>query len=613
MILRELYELYGRLEAAGEEVPQPGYSRLPVSFRIVLTLDGELVRVEDARSVERDETVSKKGKISVKERLVPTHRMLLGVAKPSGAGLNPCFLWDNAAYLLGYADEKQQDKAARIRQSFECLREKHLALEKTVPSAAYGAVCRFLSAWNPDSLAEYVADPAILSHNGVFRIQGELRDIHEDAAICLWWEHAGKSLWWGDSHSEPGRCLVTNAQAPIAGLHEPIIKGVLGAQASGAKLVSFNCKAFESYGREQSTNAPVSESAAFAYCNALNYLLGSERNRVRLGETTVVFWTDAPRQQAGMMEFFARMAMNPEPPGAQDALLQNKVREALHSIAGGRLPANSLEQPPSTRFFILGLSPNAARLSVRFYQESTFGEFLERLREHYAGMSLEKHGDAFRAPEVISPFMILRESVRDISKELPAAVIGHLMNAILGGTPYPEMLAMAILRRFKADGNINHIRCAFLKAWLNRNHHLNITTMLDTENTQPGYLQGRLFAILVKTQEDALGKNLNRTLRESYYASASATPRVVFPRLMRLFLHHLSKLEGGLKTTRDKQLQEVMWSLGNDFPACLSLAEQGSFALGYYHQMQSFYAKKNAEKAPEKPQLQQTTLNLEQN
>ncbi len=186
------------------------------------------------------------------------------------------------------------------------------------------------------------------------------------------------------------------------------------------------------------------------------------------------------------------------------------------------------------------------------------------------------------------------------------------MNAILGGSPYPDMLAMSIIRRLKVERDTdekgkkkdvhNYIRCAFLKAWLNRNHHLNITTMLDTNNTQPGYLLGRLFAILVKTQEDALGKNLNRTLRESYYASASATPRVVFPRLMRLFLHHLSKLDGGIKTVRDKQVQEVMWALGNELPAQLSLAAQGSFALGYYHQMQSFYTKKNKEEAAEAPQ-----------
>ncbi len=613
MILRELYELYGRLVAAGEEVPQRGRSRLPVSFRIVLTPDGSLVRIEDARSVERTEKVSKKGGTTVTEKLVPVASMLLGSAKPSGAGLNPCFLWDNAAYLLGYVDEKQKGKATRIRQSFEKLRDKHLALEKSVPSLAYSAVCRFLADWNPDRVSEYVADTAILSHNGVFRIQGELHDIHEDADICRWWDDTGKFLWWGESRANSGRCLVTNADAPIANLHEPVIKGVVGAQASGAKLVSFNCKSFESYGREQSVNAPVSEQAAFGYCNALNYLLSCDTNRVRLGESTVVFWTDAPRRQASAMEMFTRMALNPDPPKAQDCSLLNAVGHSLLAMAQGKPPTNSFGLPLSTRFFVLGLSPNAARLSVRFCMESTFGEFLQHLQTHYDGLSLEKRGEAFKDPDVISPFMILRESVRDISKELPPATIGHFMNAILSGSPYPDMLAMSILRRFKADGNINYIRCAFLKAWLIRNHHLNITTMLDTNNTHPGYLLGRLFAILVKTQEDALGKNLNRTLRESYYSSASATPRVVFPRLMRLFQHHLAKLDGeqkALKISRDKQVQEVMWLLNGEFPAHLTLAAQGSFALGYYHQTQALYTKKTKEEAPEKTQLQQSTLNL---
>ncbi len=498
-----------------------------------------------------------------------------------------------AAYL-GYGE-----KAA---EKFSALVGKHLDVEQRVNLQEYYAVCRFLESWNPDSLGEYVQDTQILSHNGVFRIQGESHDIHETPAVCRWWDNGGKSLWWNEKVINKGRCLVTNEASSIAKLHDPSIKGVIGAQTSGAKLVSFNCDSFESYGREQSMNAPVSEAAAFAYCNALNYLLTSERNRVRLGESSIVFWTDAPQQQASAMELFTRISMNPEPPKAQDDSMLSRVWETLTALARGKCPANNLELPQASRFFILGLSPNAARLSVRFYRESTFGEFMDRLREHYEGMMLEKRGDAFRDPDVISPFLILKESVRDINKELPPATIGHLMNAILGGSPYPEMLAMSILRRFKVDGNINYIRCAFLKAWLNRNHHLNITTMLDTNNTQPGYLLGRLFAILVKTQEDALGKNLNRTLRESYYASASATPRVVFPRLMRLFLHHVSKLDAAHRTVRDKQVQEVMWALGNEFPAHLTLAAQGSFALGYYHQMQSFYTKKNKEEAAEEPQ-----------
>ncbi len=595
MILRELYELYKRLLAAGEAVPGMGRSLLPVSFRIILKPNGELVRIEDARTLERTEKKDKKGQSSVTETLVPTYQMLLGNPKPSGSGLNPCFLWDNAGYMLGYVSEKDADKASRIRSAFEHLRGKHLEHEARVENPAYSAVCRFLSAWVPESISKFVSDTGILSHQGVFRIQGESADVHDNEAICRWWNEAGRELWWGGAtnDSPQGICLVTNEPASIARLHEPSIKGVVGAQSTGAKLVSFNCKSFESYGREQSANAPVSEEAAFGYCNALNYLLAGRMNRVRVGETTVVFWADAARRDAFPMEMLAWGMMNPhelehDAVPAQDMKLVANIRTGLQQLAQGKPLSDTSGMLQDVRFFILGLSPNAARLSVRFYRESTFGEFLQNLQLHYGGMSLVRRGGTFRDPEVISPFMILRESVRDVSKDLPPNVTGSLMNAIISGAPYPDQLAMSILRRFKADGNINLIRCAFLKAWLTRNHHINLNPMLDTTNTQPGYLLGRLFAALVKTQEDALGKNLNRDMRQSYYGSASAAPRSVFPRLMRLYTHHLSKLEGGCKVHRERVVQQIMRGL-SDFPPHLTLAEQGCFSIGYYHQMHDFY------------------------
>ncbi len=613
MILHELYELYGRLMAEGAGLPRMGFSLMPVSFRIVLTPEGGLVGIEDARTVEQVVKKGKKGD-SVTEKIGATPSLLLGTAKPSGSGLNPCFTWDNAPYLLGYVDEKQQAKADRIRKAFESLRSKHLAQESAINSPAYSAFCRFLEAWQPEEVLEKVKDTAFFSHNGVIRIQGERHDLHEDAGVCRWWNNGGKELWWGaDKGAGRGRCLITNEEAPIARLHEPAIKGVLGAQSSGAKLVSFHCEAFRSYGFDQSANAPVSEAAAFAYCNALNYLLASKEHRIRIGESTAVFWTDAPPQTASDMEAVALWAFGAaedDAPAVQsgESLLAD-VRSALKAFVLGRLPADALEQPLAYRFFILGLSPNAARLSVRFYRESSFGEFLQNLRRHHEGMLLAKRGTAYHDPDVISPFMILRESVRDASKELPPVVIGGLMNAILDGTPYPDMLAMSILRRFKADGNINYIRCSFLKAWLNRNHNIELKPMLDTTNTQPGYLLGRLFAVLAKTQEDALGNKLNRYIREAYYGSASATPLSVFPRLLRLHKHHISKLQGGAKVNREKLLLEVMGGL-DGFPPHLDLAEQGTFALGYYHQTQAFYTPTADKAAAEKLAEMQSELPL---
>ncbi len=621
MILKELCDLYDRLvDADTEGVPLWGKSRQLVSFRIVLTPDGSLVRIEDARSCILSRKKTKKGE-PVTQQMQATPQLLIGKAKPP-AKLKPCFLWDNAKYLLGYTpplNQKAQGNPEQMKKhgkqvldnlaSFAELRRKHLGVEARINHPSYSAVCRFLESWDPTALAAHVGDESILSHNGVFQIQGELCDVHDIEAIVQWWEKGGEKLWWGSSSAsgdEQGICLVTNKRATIARLHEPAIKGVPGARTPVVKLVSFELQPFESYGLKQGRNAPVSEKAAFAYCNALNYLLASGTNRVRLGETSVVFWTAAPRQCASETEFLAKMGIdgleNASSGKAQNPALLKRLADSLRSIAQGQKPANRFEEKMlETPFFILGLSPNAARLSVRFYRESTFGDFLNRLSAHYAAMRLQRRGEKFNDPEFISPFRILRESVLDM-KNLPARASGDLLRAIIGGTPYPEALAAAVIRRFKADGHISYIRCAFLKAWLIRNHKIDIRPMLDTTNTQPGYLLGRLFAALVKTQEDAL-KNLNRTLRDSFYSSASSTPRSVFPRLLRLYPHHLGKLEGGLKVNRDRLVQDIMEGLSSEFPAHLDLAAQGSFALGYYHQTQAFY--RNGQEGDQRPHEQQ--------
>ncbi len=605
MILKELCDLYDRLvDADTEGVPLWGKSSQLVSFRIVLKPDGSLVRIEDAQQMQA------------------TPQLLIGKAKPP-AKLKPCFLWDNAKYLLGYTsplNQKAQENPEQMKKhakqvldnlaSFAELRRKHLEVEARINHPSYSAVCRFLESWDPTAVAAHVADESILSHNGVFQIQGEPCDVHAIEAIVQWWEKEGEKHWWGSSSAsgdEQGICLVTNKRATIARLHEPAIKGVPGAKSFGAKLVSFKLQPFESYGLKQGRNAPVSEKAAFAYCNALNYLLASETNHVRLGETTgVVFWTAAHRQCASETEFLAKMGIdgleNASSDKAQDPALLKRLAASLRSIAQGQKPANRFEgKMLETPFFILGLSPNAVRLSVRFYRESTFGDFLNRLGAHYAAMRLQRRGGKFNDPEVISPFRILQESVLDM-KNLPDRAPGALLRAIIGGTPYPEALAAAVIRRFKADGHISYIRCAFLKAWLIRNHKIDIRPMLDTTNTQPGYLLGRLFAALVKTQEDAL-KNLDRTLRDSFYSSASSTPRSVFPRLLRLYPHHLGKLKGGHKVNRDRLVQDIMEGLSTEFPAHLDLAAQGSFALGYYHQTQAFY--RNGQEGDQRPHEQQ--------
>lgn len=589
MLLKELYELYNRLSTRGADVARRGRSLQKIAFRIVIRMDGTLVGIRDARETEIRVKKTRKGN---KETTVvmAKEQMVLGDSKPSGSGVNPCFLWDNPAYLLGHEESKP-----RALEYFEALKARHLAVEAEIGSSRYSAVCRFLEQWDPARCPEEFPDKACLTGNGVFRIQGDEEDVHDDLKVISWWDTVGCNLWRGEEKkgSAPeGECLITGKIAPVARLHEPAIKGVSGSQSTGAKLVSFNCDAFNSYGKDQSLNAPVSEAAAFAYCNALNYLLSNERNRVRLAGSTVVFWTDSPPGQEEEDEMLAGFALDPSRQPAMDEALSKRIQSRLEKIASGKDIGEEIEKADATRFFILGLSPNAARLSVRFFYESTLGDFIRNVAAHYKALRIQRRGGPYNDTDILSPYMILRETARE-AEDIPPLFAGALMRSILLGSPYPDAIAMAILRRFRADHDVNRTRCAFLKAWLTRkNTSPKPSIMLDTDNTQPGYLLGRLFAILQKTQTDALG-NINRTIQDAYYASASATPQSVFPRILRMYRHNLSKLPNeGAKVSREKLVQEVMGEL-TGFPAYLTPEQQGLFALGFYHQTQSFYTPRN--------------------
>lgn len=582
MLLHELYKLYEGL-VQEDKVPVAGRSKQRVSYCLVLNANGSFF-IDDIREP------------NAKGKMLPIDCEVFGDTKPPGAGINPCFLWDSTTYFLGY----EEDNAQRAMRCFEVGRNKYLALESQINHDGYSLFCRFLENWSPSQLADILPDRDRLSHKGLIRIQGQHHYLHQDPVIKVWWNSGGKELWRGGVQKETevphGQCLITGGILPLARLHDPSIKGVIGALPRGAKIVSFDKKAFQSYAKDQSYNAPVSEDAAFAYCNALNYLLSSSINRMRIGDATVVFWSGSKEKQNDATSFF-RMAMEPDlledPTEIQDDVLNKRISESLRRISQGLNPREVIDDADCP-FFILALSGNYARLSVRFYQESTLGDMLMKIQQHNQDLELQRRGEKFKDPLFISPFKILRETARE-SKDIPPIYSGALMRSILNGSPYPDVIAQAIIRRFRADSRINYVRCAFLKAWLTRrNSKHNITTMLDPNNQEIGYVLGRLFAVLQKTQEDAL-PSLNRSLRESFYASASSSPKRVFPRLMKLFTHHVAKLDGGRKVNRDKLMQEV-FSLLNPtvgYPSQLSLEQQGLFSIGFYHQTQDFYIKKS--------------------
>lgn len=571
MILQALNAYYERLMADPDvEVAEYGFSQQQIAFCVVLNADGSLHEIRDERLSDD------KGKLRNQSLVVP------GNSKPSGSGINPCLLWDNAAYLLGY--KADDPKPERTRESFEAFRDKHLALERQIDTPAFQAVCRFLESWQPDTAVEHPLLAELKTGFGVFRLRGDKQYVHEDATIVDWFR--GQLVPGGDSDAvEAGQCLITGASATIARLHEPKIKGVWGAQSSGAALVSFNCDAFESYGKAQSSNSPVSERAAFQYTTALNYLLapGSKR-RLSVGDTTVVCWTAEP---SPMEDWFTEF-INPSA-SAEDATQLGKVRPVLDATSQGAFPPEL--GPPDTPFYVLGLAPNAARISVRFWYVSTVGQFVERVRQHFADLAICRGQKDLTYPPL---WRLLRETVRE-AKEIPDLLEGALMRAILTGEPYPQMFYSALLRRIRADREVRFVRAAAIKACLIRNYHQEVPMALDPDRPEPAYHLGRLFAEFEKTQEDAL-PGINDTIKDRYFGAASSTPASVFPRLIRMNQHHLGKLEKGNRTYHDRRIQEIA-SKVDGFSSHLSIVDQGLFAIGYYHQRRDIFTKKADDQA----------------
>jgi len=616
MILPALATLYERLAAdPAYDMPARGYSAQKISFRVVLRPDGGLFAIEDARDTVPAGKTGKKTKQVASQKLVP------GNAKPSGQGINPCFLWDNTAYMLGYKTD--DPKPERTAETFAAFRQKHLTLEKQIACPEFTAVCRFLESWTPARARE----PAIQTRLddfastgfGVFQIQGQPACVHETPAIRAWWDNnqnnpADPTGATATDATPPqkGQCLVTGETSPLARLHEPAIKGVAGAQSSGAKIVSFNCDSFSSYTKDQSYNAPVSKLAAFRYANALNALLSgpqSARHRVQIADATCAFWTEskgAPFESL-LADILGNTSMETTIETTQDEGLRSRLQTFLEILrSGGGRDIARIGADPDSRFYILALSPNASRLSIRYFHTDTLGHLVDNLKSHYEALRIARPPKTPEFPTVrqLTNAIAVMRKKSDGRPEpdydtVPPIYSGPLMRAILEAHRYPDGLYQSILQRIHADAEITPLRAALIKATLNRNHKKQLTPMLDPTRTDTAYLLGRLFAALEKAQADAQ-PGINATVKDRFYSAASATPASVFPRILRTSQHHLAKLDMGARIYHEKRIQEIMSDL-RDFPRQLSLEDQGLFAIGYYHQRQDFFTKKD-DRQPQSPQ-----------
>lgn len=618
MILQALVRCYEALAERGE-LEKPGWSPVKVSWGLELDADGQVKSLlplggMDSKSKQFSRTMTLPNKLKSTSR----------------ASSN--FLWDNSEYILGLGKKENTTE-----KNFQACVWRHQEILKDVKHPFAQAIVKFFDGWKPENSFE---NPIIKTNikelikggNIVFVMEdsnGELQFAHDVPEIRRAWDETYISM----GNEEVGRCLVTGEKTPIAILH-PSISGVYGAKSFGALLVSFNMEASESYGKEQGRNAPVGKYAAFAYGAALNYMVGHADFHGRLGDTTLVYWAEDAEPAYGSA-FMAMMGMGGED---KNEITQKELSSVLTALCDGRtvkwanVPLN-----PKNRFYILGLAPNASRLSVRFFLQNSFDEFAQNYQKHQEDLDIVR--PTFDERETLSMWALLGETVvkknnkppksqRQLVEEIKETAIKkpnkppkfqrqlveEMLNAILTGSPYPSTLFTQVEIRIRAEKEINRGKAAIIKAYLRRNvveqqrknaHVYEEVLGVELNISKTTYLPyrlGRLFAVLEALQLEAFrdGNNKdskpNTTIKDQFFSSACATPVVAFPMIVDRAQKYLRKLKAknkeGLARYYSDMMDEIIGNFGESYPAHLSLEDQGIFQIGYYHQKQKLFAKK---------------------
>lgn len=606
MILQALYDYYQRKACdpdPARRLPAFGLEDKEIPFIIELTAAGKPLGIVDTRQGEGKKKVAQVFRVPE--------------SADRSANVEPNFLWDTAEYVLGthspkkLAESQKKNKEEKYMNRVVEMHNAFIARIQALPDEVKKdpGINAVLSFYSGNGLASLTSNPywseiAESNPNITFRLYGD------SALIC----QRPCAVSWSDStSSEEGEilsratCLITG-KAALPNRLETKIKGVWNAQPAGANIASFDKEAFTSFNKTQGSNAPVSPAAAFAYTTALNHLLDkNSRQRLQVGDASTVFW--AQKEDADAEDGFAAIFGGGDAPDQAEL-----IRGLLSAVHTGQFDGGRGEN----RFFVLGLAPNAARLSVRFWYAEPLVVVAEKTQQWFEDLdvirldfeppypALKRLLAAICLPTKEKPF-------GDVDK-LPDVLTGDVMRAVLSGGMLPALILNATLHRCRADQarkdgvsgkpvrHVSSLRAALIKAYLNRFFKIHaperkeIAVSLDRNNTDPSYLRGRLFALFERIQEVAAERELNRTIRDSFFGSAMATPRAVFPRLVRLNQQHLRDLKRrkpGTAIYFDKELLEVNNGLNPStaFPAASPLHEQGVFTIGYYHQRQVFFSK----------------------
>ncbi|WP_071650326.1 type I-C CRISPR-associated protein Cas8c/Csd1 [Spirochaeta thermophila] len=595
MILQKLCEYY---DAHQKELPDYGFEIESISFCLVIDKEGYLVEVEDIR----EHTEKKPRSIRM---MVPGH------SKKRTSGIRPHLLWDNVKYVLGINDEKGY---------FESFKDFHERFKDSTKNPLLEPLCKFLEQWNPRNWKSAVLrdgkplpykEDLVRGPNVVFRLEGEKEYLHEKEGV-----RDLISLVYGHEEGtkpQEGRCLITGERKLVPNRH-PKIKNIEGAKAGGNPLVSCNSEAFNSYGKEDGFNAPVSIEAAFKYTAATSHLAAQEP-KFLLGDIQVLFWTDQPLKEIELLWGFT--LKGEEALKIEEEKEREKFKLFFSAILQGKMPETF---NLSLKYYVLGIAPHSGRLAVRFWDTNTIETLLHTVRQHYADISLIKHTDKVEdfpsLHKLISSLIPLNQQKNRNQKNknknpIPGPLRVSVFRSFLSGLPYPPALLQLALNRIRIEKKpkdegqkaedyllFEYYRMCLIKGYLARwqrikNHQQEVTMALDPTHPNTAYRLGRLFAVLEKAQKEALGE-VNSTIKDRFFSSASTTPKRVFPYLIRLSQHHLAKVgqaNVGRKVNLEKTIQEILHGI-DDFPAFLPLEEQGMFALGYYHQRQALFQSK---------------------
>ena len=577
MILQALKEYYDRKAIEGL-IARDGWIAGGIDFILDIDIYGNVRNIEDLRESEGRKKVSRSFNLPNIGKQALKH---------TNSGKDANLLWDNASFVFGLGDKGD----IRLQSMIEVIdtwigktNDAGVNAVRTYFTSGLKDRNHFESALNHPEYGELFREGNVKVS---FRVlETDFRVVFDSPVVS---DALTKTNISEIANNPIGTCLVTGQNNVAIEVTHPVTKGVWGAQSSGACIVSFNKDAFNSYGKTQSLNAPVGKSVVSQYGKALNALLDSPGQCIHIGDTSTVFWSEKRSSFESDFSFFFKEPDKDNP----DAGTQ-KVKALFDSVNTGTY----IEDDGNNRFYILGLAPNAARISIRFWQVGTISEFALRIAQYFNDF---KNIKPHKEPEYYSIWRVLVNiATQDKSENIPPNLAGDFMRSILEGTPYPATLLQACLRRIHSDTEyrVKPVRAALLKAYLNRyyqfypnQNHKEVTMELDINQPSVGYQLGRLFATLEKIQEEA-NPGINATIRERFYGAACATPVTAFTNLLRLKNHHLAKLENkGRVINFERLLGEIMSHL-TDFPAHLDLHEQGRFAIGYYHQRQSFFASK---------------------